>query len=131
MCEDKFISGHICKKKQLNCLVGEAEPMMEVNEDTYELILEGEIEHEVQEVVCLNALKGGNRGINSTLVKGIVKNRNLAVLVDSRSTHSFIDEHTMRESGNYFSYFSTIRVTVADGNYVMCKSNSKGFTWKM
>ena len=100
---------------------------MEINEGHSELIIEGEIEQEIQEVMCLSALSGGNRGVNSILVKGIVKNRNLVVLVDSRSTHSFIDEHTMKETGYQPSYCAPVRVTVAGGNYVMCTSNCKGF----
>ena len=100
---------------------------MEINEGHSELIIEGEIEQEIQEVMCLSALSGGNRGVNSILVKGIVKNRNLVVLVDSRSTHSFIDEHTMKEIGYQPSYYAPVRVTVVVGNYVMCTSNCMGF----
>ncbi|KAF3639270.1 hypothetical protein FXO38_22780 [Capsicum annuum] len=128
---DIFAPGHICKKKQLNYLVGEVVPVVEINEEPSELILEGQIEQEVQEVVCLSALTGGNRGVNFILVKGIVKNRNLVVRVDNGSTHSFIDEHTVKETGNYSNYCSPVRVTVVDGNHAMCKSNCKGFTWKM
>lgn len=48
-----------------------------------DLSIKGEIEQEVQESVCLNALTGSNQGVNTILISGIVKNRRLTLLIDS------------------------------------------------
>ncbi|KAH0725499.1 hypothetical protein KY284_001364 [Solanum tuberosum] len=126
---------HQCRPKQLNCLTGGVEidegVYVEVEDQTYMYLrIEGEIEHEVQEAVCLNALTGSIQGVNTILVSGTMKNRILTMLIDSRSTHSFIDQHTVIGAGYKASYCEPVRVTVA-GNYFMCTSHCQGFKLKM
>lgn len=69
--------------------------------------------------------------MNSILVNGIIKNKTLAILVDSESTHSLIDEQAVNETGYAPIYSPSMRVTVADGNYVMCNACCMGFSWNM
>ena len=69
---------------------------LDENED---ITIEGVVEQEVQQAVCLNTLTGHNMGENTILVRGTVKKRHLAILIDSGSTHSFIDKHTLAASG--------------------------------
>ena len=135
-CGEKYGPGHICKTRQLNYLTGFVEKEREVDqmsvlEDMEEITIEGVVEQEVQQVVCLNALTGHNKGENIILVGGTVKKRQLAILIDSGSTHSFIDKHTVAASGYQPHPCSHVRVTMADGNYVMCNSHCKGLSWKM
>ncbi|XP_075083577.1 uncharacterized protein LOC142167313 [Nicotiana tabacum] len=135
-CGKRYTPGHQCKKKQLNCLLGEVEVARECpndNEDPYlaDLIIEGDMEQVVHEVVCMSALSENNQGVNIILVKGSAKNRNLALLIDSGSTHSFIDENTVKEAGYQATYCPLVRVIITDGNYVMCTSHCKDFMWKM
>ncbi|KAH0707377.1 hypothetical protein KY290_011930 [Solanum tuberosum] len=118
-CGEKYYPGHNCKAKQLNCIRGEEEA-----------ILPDEIE-EVMEAICLSALSGSNQEVNAILVKGSTKNRVLTVLIDSRSTHSFIDEQAVSETGYVAEYSSPMKVTIADGNYVMCHMSCLGFSWKI
>ena len=101
---------------------------MLVSEDNEEITIEGIVEQEVQQVVCLNALTGHNKGENTILVGGTVKKRDLAILIDSGSTHSFIDKHIVTASGYQPRPCSPVRVTVANGNYVMCNSHCKDFS---
>ncbi|KAH0730200.1 hypothetical protein KY289_001388 [Solanum tuberosum] len=63
--------------------------------------------------------------------QGTVKNRNLAILIDSGSTYKFMDEGNVKETGQEVSYCPPVRVTVADRNYVMCTSHCQEFSWKM
>lgn len=55
----------------------------------------------------------------------------LTILVDSRATHNFIDEQAVKETGYVPTYCTPMRVTIADGNYILCNSNCAGFLWKM
>ncbi|OIS99338.1 putative mitochondrial protein [Nicotiana attenuata] len=69
-CGEKYTPGHQCKKKQLNCMIGAIENLPENNEieekqPCADLIIEGELEQEVMEPVCMNALLGDNRGVNT------------------------------------------------------------------
>lgn len=96
--------------------------------DLTDVIIELDESQEVQEVICLSALSRNSQGINSILVSGVVKNRKLTVLVDLGSTHSFIDEQTVIDSGYVAVYSSPMKVTVADGNYMMCYTTCAEFT---
>ncbi|KAH0743303.1 hypothetical protein KY290_031296 [Solanum tuberosum] len=60
---EKYGPHHQCKRKQLKCLIVELEPNQVLEEATVEIediahniIIEGEIEQEMQEVGCLSAL---------------------------------------------------------------------------
>ncbi|KAH0687145.1 hypothetical protein KY284_017698 [Solanum tuberosum] len=107
-CGEKYRPGHVCIRRQLNCLIGEIEAeidMSEINtsqeeDESPDVMIEGVIEHEIQQAVCLNALTGHNQGENTILVGGTVKKRQLSILIDSGSTHSFIDEHTVQATGH-------------------------------
>ncbi|KAH0725426.1 hypothetical protein KY284_001291 [Solanum tuberosum] len=101
--------GHQCKRKQLNCRIGELEPNQVVEEANAEV-----------EDITLHII-----------IEGTVKNRNLAILIDSGSTYKFIDEGNVKETGHEVSYCPPVRVTVADKNYVMCTSHCQEFSWKM
>lgn len=62
-CGDKYTPGSQCKRQQLNCIVREVEPpdgSPKVIEDPsyQDLIIEGDEEQVIQEVVCLNGLTG-------------------------------------------------------------------------
>ncbi|KAH0748079.1 hypothetical protein KY290_027311 [Solanum tuberosum] len=102
-CREKYGPGHVCKRRQLNCLIGEAEAEIDMSEiitpqeadEPPDVMIEGVVEQEIQQAVCLNALTGHNQG----------------------STHSFIDEHTVQATGHESSHCPPVRVTVADGNY--------------
>lgn len=72
------------------------------------------------EAICLSALTGSSLGVNVILVKGFVRNRTPAVLIDSGSTHSLIDEQAVDDAGCVAEYSPPMRVTIADGNYLIC-----------
>ncbi|KAH0760050.1 hypothetical protein KY290_023543 [Solanum tuberosum] len=138
-CGEKYGPGHVCKMRQLNCLIGEIEAGIDMNEinisqeedEPPDVMIERVIEQEIQQVVCLNALTGHNQGENTILVGSTMKKMQLSILIVPGSTHSFIDEHIVQATGHQFSHCPPVRVTVTDGNYVMCTSHCKGFLWKM
>ncbi|XP_075101843.1 uncharacterized protein LOC142177270 [Nicotiana tabacum] len=138
ICGEKYAPDHQCKRRQLNCLKGEVEAEAQLDEFEItevpippDLIIEGGVEQEIQEAIYMNALSGNNQGENTILIGETVKKRHITVIIDSGSTHSFIDEHTVKETGYQASFCPPVRVTVADGNYVMCTTHCKGFIWKM
>ena len=96
--------GNQCRPKQLNWLIGKVktgeEVSSEVEDPSYTILsIEGEIEQEVQEAVWLNAFTGNNQGVNTILVSGTLKNTSLTLLIDSGSTHNFVDQHTITKAG--------------------------------
>lgn len=94
---------------------------------------EGHIGPELPEIipqVTLNALDGR---LNPETIKvlGKVKNNTLAILVDTGSTHSFLDPHSTRILGCEIVSTESLSVRVADGSRVNCNSKSLNFQWKM
>ncbi|KAH0653021.1 hypothetical protein KY289_030699 [Solanum tuberosum] len=81
-CGDKYGPGNQCKRKQQNCLIGELEPNQVVEEANAEV---EDIAHNI-------------------IIEGIVKNRNLAILVDFGITYNFIDKSVVKETGQKVSY---------------------------
>lgn len=76
-CGEKYTTGHRCKNKQLNCIIGENEEVVVPG-----IVIEGVVQQDMQEAICLSALSDNHTGVNSILVQGVAKNRHLTVLVD-------------------------------------------------
>lgn len=53
------------------------------------------------------------------------------MLIDSGSTHSFIDAQTAKAIGFKETFTPPIRVTAADGNYMYCTSHCQGLIWSV
>ncbi|KAH0743295.1 hypothetical protein KY290_031288 [Solanum tuberosum] len=123
------LSPEVYEYMKNNHLIEEAN--VGVEDIAHNIIIEGEIEQEMQEVGCLSALSGNHTVENTILVKGTVKNRHMAILVDFGITYNFIDKSTVKETGHKVSYCPPVRVTESDRNYVMCTSHCQGFSGKM
>lgn len=91
-CDEKYVPGHLCKKQQIYMLkVGD-----EIEDENIEAeILEEEELDYSEEIpsgmeISMRALNGA---VNHTTlrVKGMVKKKPLTILIDSGSTHSFLD----------------------------------------
>ena len=80
--------------------------------------------------LSLNAL-AENDTYNTIRIKGNCQGRDLIILIDSGSTHSFIDEATITELNVSKSKTTLLAVTVANGNVMLCEMQSPDFTWFM
>lgn len=121
-CGDKWPPGHQCKNKQLNAMTAEEEiretnhtndlpQELEFIEDSHELEM-------VEEAISLNALSG-TEVPNTITLNGTSKKKLLTILLDSGSTHSFLDMETARQIGCIHKEARPMRVTVANENQLM------------
>lgn len=119
-CDEKYVYGHKCKK--VFCIEGVENPYPKITE------VENEEEEEVQ--VSLHAMVGQ---ITPETIKviGRVKNNPLSILIDTGSTHSFLDPHTTKRLGCEMVLTSNLLMTVADGGQVQCNSKCTQFQWEM
>nr|KYP76696.1 Transposon Ty3-I Gag-Pol polyprotein [Cajanus cajan] len=62
-------------------------------------------------------------------VTGLFKKKPLHILIDSGSTHNFLDVHLAKKLGCEISSMDPLSVTVADGARVQINSMVKGFSW--
>lgn len=93
MCDEKWTKGHKCKEKKLFMLVAEDDNMdmetqvISVVPEEIDTLEEGN--HSCFEI-SLQALLG-NLNPSTLRLRGIVQHKPVMILVDSGSTHSFID----------------------------------------
>jgi hypothetical protein len=99
--------------------------------------LEGAVQDECKEIspidefgLSLNALIE-NDTYNTIRIKGNCRERDLIILINSGSTHNFIDESIITELNAVKSKTTLLAVTVANGNIMLCKMQSPSFTWFM
>jgi len=64
-------------------------------------------------------------------IKEVVGRKKLIVLIDSGSTHSFLDENIAKELLCMLQTTIPLSVTVANGNKKISRYKCQGFTWKM
>ena len=127
-CGDKYHFGHQCKRQILLLEGGEEEE--EVEDSKEEVGEDGESEGEHDGEISLHALKGVT---NNKIIKvaGSRKNHGLLILIDSESTHSFLDEGTTKRLKCPLQGTQPLSVTVANGSRLIGKLACNGFTWEM
>lgn len=80
--------------------------------------------------ISLHALRGlANNKI--VKVEGKVGESKLMILIDSRSTHSFLNEGTAKRLKSSLINTQPLSVTMANGSKVTSKSACAGFCWEM
>ncbi|GKD15258.1 reverse transcriptase, partial [Tanacetum coccineum] len=120
-CDQKYMPGHKCSGQVFSLEV----MGIDVEEDG-DLMLTEEIDE--QPLISLNALSGVNT-YRTMRVKGCVGRNTLHVLVDSGSTHNFLDLHTAKKLGWKLRKVCPLDVSVANGNVMVSMYECKDFTW--
>lgn len=107
---------------------------IEEGEEESHDVLEREVVGGEQEEAALfvHALEG-SQGSYTIRVLGQHRIRQLVILVDNGSTHSFLDERVVKEIKILIVRAPTVgvTVTVADGRKVLSTNMSLGFSWKI
>lgn len=125
-CDEKYYRGHVCKRKQLF--------MMEVEEDdeTFEEAQQDLPADETQEEfqISVHALSGV-QSYRTMRLQGQVKKNVVEILIDSGSTHNFLDPQFAKRTGTKIYPTSPMTVIVADGTKLTSKAMVKDFHWAM
>lgn len=72
----------------------------------------------------------GNAPSNTIRIQGKVNGQVITILIDSGSTNSFIDPHTVSRCGVDIHTWVMV-VAMADGNQLTSDATCKGFKWSM
>lgn len=78
------------------------------------------LEMGLEPCISVNAL-AGNQNFHTMRLKGLVGNVSVHILVNSSSTHNFLDLSFAKKMGYTLKEVPTQAVIVADGNYIICK----------
>ncbi|KAL5736973.1 hypothetical protein ACOSQ2_031761 [Xanthoceras sorbifolium] len=73
----------------------------------------------------------GCAGLQTIRLKGKVRHREITILVDSGSTHNFLDPNTAQLTRVEIEETETLWVTVGGGGKISSKAKCKQFTWAM
>ncbi|OMO60629.1 hypothetical protein COLO4_33791 [Corchorus olitorius] len=130
----KYSPGHKCAKSQLyqlyQLMIEGKEEDSEVEdfvdcEETSELLSCEDYENPI---ISLHAISGTS-GYQTMRVAGKVKSSTTVMLVDSGSTHNFIDHTVANSLGLNIKSVYKKEVTVANGETVMCQGICKAVEW--
>ncbi|KAL4325963.1 hypothetical protein GQ457_11G022560 [Hibiscus cannabinus] len=129
-CGERFAPGHQYKNRQLNSMedmeqTETKEGTTDNEEDSYQL--DKPMEEELE--ISINALTG-NVGHSTLRLLGTIKGRHLSILVDSGSTHSFINPGWAKEGVEILSTTPLV-ITVANGEKLYSEAKAKQLLWKM
>ncbi|XP_074298103.1 uncharacterized protein LOC141628919 [Silene latifolia] len=138
-CDEQYTAGHICKGKLYRIQVvpiednegftdeGELEDEIDLNtveNDTEENSVEE------QPLISLNAMSGHN-SFQTMRVTGKVRSQSVHILIDSGSTHNFLDEEVAKKLGCRISGTYPLEVSVANGDKIMTTKVCRKFKWQL
>lgn len=127
-CDEKIVPGHRCKKQMIYLL--QLDSNVDEPEELPEVIDEEELDYAEEVSSSVKALNGNV--IHTTLkVKGFVKKKPLTILIDSGSTHSFLDPRAADLLGCELKPTLKLMVTVADGGKVISDAKYSAFKWSI
>jgi hypothetical protein len=124
-CDEKFIPGHKCQNKKLYSLCVVEEDGEGSEEDGVT-----KVDHDTHNPhIPLNAL--GVIGLNTLRVTSRVEKQQLFILVDSGSTHNFINNQVADMLCCKLTSIKALIVQVVDGETMTCISVCNNFQWSM
>lgn len=125
-CDEKFTPEHYLQHKEMQLY------SLEVDEELYKEEVMGEHKEEVVEMVepqiSVNTLSGIS-DYNTMRVRGTFNKRILFILIDSRSTHNFIDTKVAEGLGCEITAAGMAKASLADGRKLDIKGKISDFKW--
>lgn len=123
-CDEKYTPGHHLKHKKTQLYMLE----MDEDDEKVEDDVSSSEEEEEQMQISVNAVAGVS-DFRTMRVKGMCGKQALFILIDSGSTHNFIDRKLAKTLGCKLSSAGSTRVTVADGSTLEVSAKIEGFEW--
>lgn len=128
-CGDKFAHGHKCAAVAPQVTAVQMEEEREIlSDEMLDMIMGGTTNEREEMHLSLNAISGA-AGPNTIRVRALVKNQVLLMLLDSGSSHNFINESLAQKLGSHQTKIPCRQVKVANGDFISCDSEIPNFTW--
>lgn len=126
-CDEKYHPGQNCKAR-LYMLSGEqmeGEDYDGVDREFYDME-----NMDTPGEISLNAL-AGTKSMGTIRLQGCIRGKKVSILVDSGSTHSFIDSTMVKTLGLTAEIVAPLMVTVADGTKVLVDSSCNNVSYEI
>jgi hypothetical protein len=136
-CDDHWIPGHKCKSPRLYLLSGLHLPPEDLCEDVYfdssdtaVPIPEFDVIECKEPEISLHAISG-SLGANSMRLMGLLQQQQVSILIDSESTHNFLDPAFLHKVQLPLTSTPFLRVKIADGTTVQSLGKLSSVTLKV
>ncbi|PKA46982.1 putative mitochondrial protein [Apostasia shenzhenica] len=131
-CNEKYTQGHNCRRKQLYLISMTEDTGVnpEAGEYQVEEMIEEEVELESEPKVSLNAITG-IPSFQTMTVMGTIKKKRIYILIDSGSTHNFLDPSIVELDDYEVETIPEQQVVVANGGKISLCQQIKKFQWQM
>jgi hypothetical protein len=116
-CDNKYSKGHKCSEKKLFYIDCEEEEDQEL-EPPQDLDIE-----ETTPTISCHALARINTP-QTLKIQGYIKNKKVTILIDSGSTHNFINYKVAKDLNCFVYPTPEFQVMIADGGTINCSGNS-------
>jgi hypothetical protein len=131
-CGEKFVLGHLqkCTKKnkpQLNALVVN-DLNVELTDETLNQLAVEDVLIEEMGQLSLNAISG-TEARHSMRIRALVHDQVMLILIDSRSSHSFVSRAFVNQAGLHPTPTVPIQVKVANGDKMISTQYMKAMEW--
>lgn len=113
-CDEIYRQGHRCKFKQIYMIIGDDEWEEECKEEPDIEVINDSVEHQTEMAISLHALNG-NTSETTLRIKATVKGREIILLIDTGSTHNFLNSSTAEKLHCTLEEDKPMQVSVADG----------------
>jgi hypothetical protein len=124
-CDDKYFLGHKCKEKKLFMAISEdiseediEIPLVYKSPETLDIIPPSN-PPEVEPFISFNALTSFSTPQTLKQI-GYIKNRKVIIVVDSGSSHNFIDRRIAQETHFYIHAVNNFQIMITNGGSMKC-----------
>ncbi|PKA58768.1 hypothetical protein AXF42_Ash000861 [Apostasia shenzhenica] len=130
-CNEKYTIGHQCRKKQIyQITIPDNEECDNASEENKKDESKKTTEQELDVKVFINAITG-IPSIGTIMVVGLLKKRYFYILIDSGSTHNFLDPSLLAFSSCEVEPIPIQQVKVANGESMSISQRVTNFQWHM
>lgn len=125
-CDEKYTPTHKCKFKHLYVLEIHGDDMEDEDGDT-----SGELQAmNLDPQISIHAIMGVN-SFSTMRIVGTIGTRQIQILIDSGSTHNFLDSKLASKLQCFTKGVPVMKVRVANGKNLDCSQLCKDFQWLM
>lgn len=128
-CDEKYTKDHYLKHKKVQLFSMDGEEEDEYQEELYYTETDDKCGDMEQVRISINAISGIT-DYTTMKVRGTHGKKPIYVLIDSGSTHNFIDKKIAERLGCKITEAGRMRVEVADGNQITICGRVKNFRWE-
>ena len=127
-CDEKYTPEHYLKHKKTQLFLLEYDEMEDKQMELIEELTDEVLDNTAIAQISINAV-AGSTDYTTMRVRGTHGKRSLYILIDTGSTHNFMDQRIAKLLGCRVQQSKRSKVSVADGSKIDIEGRIEGFEW--